>query len=87
MQVTLDISDDLPLERIKQIIFELEMRLKIPAIEYKVMQNNLLSGSTSNHLNKSEKNGILRFAKAGKKAYSSAAEADAFISQQRDQWQ
>ncbi len=30
MQITLNISDDLPLERIKQIILELETRLKTP---------------------------------------------------------
>ena len=30
MQITLDISDDFPLERIKQIILELETRLKTP---------------------------------------------------------
>ena len=30
MQITFDIADDLPSEKIKQIILELEMRLKTP---------------------------------------------------------
>lgn len=54
-------------------------------IEYEITPNGLFLRHLDVKKNAPE-NGILRFAKAGKKAYLSAAEADTFISQQRDQW-
>jgi len=55
-------------------------------IEYEITPNGVFFRHLDANKKNAPENGILRFAKAGRKSYLSAAEADAFISQQRDQW-